>query len=292
MHKHEHKNDNIKVALFLNVGFTILEIIGGLYTNSLTILADALHDLGDSVALFTAFISEKASHKQADTKRTFGYRRLSLLSALFSAVVLCVGSIFVLTKAIPRLLNPEQVNTEGMFILALIGIAFNGFAAFRLKKGEGMNEKVLTWHLLEDVLGWVVVLFGSVVIHFFDIPILDPLMTIGFSIYILWGVSKNLKEISNIFLQGVPVHIDIDHIKQGLLNLEGVKGVHDIHVWSLEGETDVFSGHVVVERKLLSESAATKAMIKKELELHHIEHATIELESEEECEGDNCEIGH
>lgn len=290
MHEHDHHTNNIKLALALNIGFTIIEIIGGLYTNSLTILADAIHDLGDTIALFTAWISEKASHKQADPKRTFGYRRVSLFSAFFSAIILITGSLFILTQALPRLFNPEPVHTQGMFILASIGILFNGLAALRLKRGHGMNEKVLSWHLLEDVFGWIIVLIGSVLIHFTDSPVIDPLMTIGFTAFILWGVVKSLTEIANIFLQGVPSHISLDHINQGLSKLDGIVGVHDMHVWSLEGETDVLTAHFVVSPELLKNPAHTKAVIRAELDQHHIEHSTIELESDEECRGDNCHL--
>lgn len=285
---HDHREENIKVAVFLNVLFTIIEIAGGLWTNSLTIISDALHDFGDSVSLIVSLIAEKAARKKPDERKTFGYQRLSLLAALFNALVLTGGSLFILSKAIPRLINPEHVNSSGMIALSIIGIAFNGIAVFRLKKGRSMNERVLTWHLLEDVLGWAVILIGSVVIKTTDSHMLDPIMTIGYTAFILWGVTRNLKETVNIFLQGVPAHINVNAIKKDLLSINGVTAIHDIHVWSLEGETDIFTGHVVVNDRLLKNLDPARKIIKKTLNKHHIKHSTIELESERFCSGIEC----
>jgi len=291
MSKQNSRQKNIKVAVLLNVSFTIIEVIGGLWTNSLTILSDALHDFGDSVTLISSFFLEKKAQKEPDARRTFGYQRLSLLSALFAAIILTAGSLFILSRAIPRLMSPEHVNAGGMIVLAIIGIVINGAGAFRLKRGQSMNEKVLTWHLLEDVLGWTVVLIGSIIIRFWDSHIIDPLMTIGYTLFILWGVGKNVKETLNIFLEGVPAHINIDHIKEGLTKIDGVLGVHDVHVWSLEGETDIFTGHVVADEKLFTDTDNTRRLIKDELSKHHIEHSTIELETDKFCSGSECDTG-
>lgn len=291
MHDHSHsRGKNIKVAILLNVSFTIIEIIGGILTNSLAILSDALHDFGDSVVLISAWFAEKKAEQGPDAKRTFGYARVSLFSALLSGAVLTAGSIFILFQAIPRLLEPEAVYAPGMIVLAIIGIVFNGIGALRLKRGASMNEKVLTWHLLEDVLGWCAVLVGSILIYLFNIPILDPLMTIGYTLFILWGVTRRMREVSNILLQGVPLHINIDAMKKDLLAIPGVQQVHDIHVWSLEGATDVFSGHIVVDEERLADRAITKSCVNDVLKKHHIEHSTIELEDSSECSGNDCGV--
>ncbi len=291
MHQHNHNNreKNIKTAVFLNVFFTIIEIVGGLWTNSLAILSDALHDFGDSIALIVSLVAEKKAKKPADTKRTYGYQRLSLFSAIFAGVVLLAGSLFILSEAIPRLLNPEHTNAPGMIGLAILGIVINGLGVWRLKRGQSQNEKVLSWHLLEDVLGWVVILIGGIIILFWDNHIIDPIMTVGFTAFVLWGVARNIKGTFNIFMQGVPEHIDIEALKHSLQKIKGVMGIHDIHVWSLEGETDIFTGHVVVEKQVLENPDNTKKKIKQELANHHIEHSTIELESEEFCSGIECE---
>jgi cobalt-zinc-cadmium efflux system protein len=293
MHEHQtHRHDkarNITWAIVLNLGFTLVEIIGGLLTNSLTILSDALHDFGDSLVLILAWVAEKKAQTKPDQKRTFGYKRLTLGAALITSIVLVSGSLFILSQAIPRLFNPQPVNAEGMVALAIIGIIFNGLGFLKLKSGQSLNQKALTWHLLEDVLGWIVVLVGSVIMYFWQNPIIDPLMTIGYTLFILWGVSKNLKENINILLQGVPSHIDLNHIQEGLLKLVEVTSVHDMHVWSLDGETDIFTGHIVVQDKALKDMEVTKQRIKTELANHHIEHSTLELESESSCAGGACE---
>ncbi|MDP1812810.1 MAG: cation diffusion facilitator family transporter [Leadbetterella sp.] len=289
-HPHTHnRTKNIKVALFLNIAFTIIELIGGILTNSLAILSDALHDLGDSVVLGTSWFLEKKSNAPKDSKRTFGYARLSLFSALVSALVLVGGSLYILSQVIPRLINPEHVNAQGMIALAVVGIVFNGIGFFRLKKGASMNEKVISWHLLDDVLGWTVILIGSIIILFWDNHIIDPLMTIGFTVFTLWGVSKNIKETFNIFLQGVPAHINQEEMKKSLLTIEEVFDIHDVHIWSLEGETDIFTAHVVVSDEALNEPDELRKKIKYELKKYHIEHSTLEFESKIFCSGVECE---
>jgi cobalt-zinc-cadmium efflux system protein len=290
MHSHNHsKSENISWAIVLNITFTIIEIVGGLFTNSLTILSNALHDFGDSLVLILAFIAEKKSEQEPDQKRTFGYKRLSLAAAMFTSIVLVSGTLFILTQAIPRLLHPEPVNSQAMIFLGIIGVIFNSFGFIKLKSGQSMNERALTLHLLEDVLGWVAVLLGSLLMYFWKNPIIDPFMTIGFTLFILWGVGRNLKESLNILMQGVPSHIDLNHIKQGMLGIENVVSVHDLHVWSLDGEHDVFTGHVVVKDQALSKSEKIKKLLKEELEKHHIEHSTVELESESSCSGIDCD---
>ncbi len=288
LHNHNNREQNIKTAIFLNVTFTIIEIIGGLWINSLAILSDALHDFGDSVALITAYVAEKKARRPADLKRTYGYQRLSLFSALFAGIVLVAGSLFILSVAIPRLLNPEHTNAPGMIGLAVVGIVVNGLGMWKLKQGQSQNEKVLSWHLLEDVLGWTVILIGGIIIYFWDNHIIDPIMTIGFTIFVLWGVARNLKGTFNIFMQGVPDYIAVNKVKQSLLEIKGIKRIHDIHIWSLDGEINIFSGHIVVGEDILQNPDNMKKKIKHVLTKHHLAHSTIELESENFCSGIEC----
>jgi len=198
MHQHDHSHhkdesaSRIAMAFFLNVGFTIIEFIGGWLTNSTAIMADAVHDLGDSLSIGSAWFLNRLGRKSADTEFTYGYRRLSLFGALINGLVLIAGSLWVLGEAIPRLANPVMPVTEGMLALAILGVTVNGIAAYRLSKGNTLNEKVLNWHLLEDVLGWVAVLIISIVLQFADWPILDPLLSVGFTLFILFNVCRNL----------------------------------------------------------------------------------------------------
>jgi len=284
------REKRVGFVAFLNIAFTILEIIGGIWTNSLAIISDALHDFGDSVALLISWLFEREAKRSPDTSRTFGYQRLSLFSAFFSAAILIGGSIVIVLETIPRLFNPELVNATGMVGFSIIGITLNGAGFFLLKRGESLNEKVLSWHLLEDVLGWIGILVGGLVIYFWKIYIIDPLITIGLTVFILYNVTRNLREAFNILLQGVPNHINLEAVKKDVRSIKGVLGMHDIHIWSLEGETDVLTAHIVLDNKTLRENAdETKDLIKETLLNHHIEHSTIELESKYHCTGMVCE---
>jgi cobalt-zinc-cadmium efflux system protein len=286
------RETRILLSVLLNISFAILEVIGGFWTNSLAILSDALHDFGDSVALLTSLILERKAKKDPDNLRTFGYQRLSLFSALFSGIVLVGGSLGIIAQVIPRLFNPEVVNTSGMVGIAISGIIFNGLGFVFLKKGESLNEKVLSWHLMEDVLGWMLVLIGAGIIRFWDIYLIDPAMTLGLTVFILYNVITNLREVFNILLEGVPQHISIEGVKGELSSIKGVLGVHDIHIWSLEGETDLLTGHIVVDDRLLKTPDQTRRTIKDVLTKHHIEHSTIELETIDYCSGIECEAWH
>lgn len=284
---HHHETGNIKIAFFLNLAFTIIEIIGGFWTNSMAILSDALHDLGDSLSLGVSWYLQNYSKKGPDYKFSFGYSRFSLLGALINSIVLLGGSVLILSRAIPRIFNPEPVNAKGMIAFAVLGIFINGAAVLRLRKGKSLNEKVVTWHLLEDVLGWVVVLIGSIILNFKDLPIIDPLLSIGITIYILYNVVKNLKKVMNVFLQGVPEDISIEEIEKLVEEKTEALSVHHTHIWTIEGERNMLSTHVKIPDSYNSQDIINlKKNIRKLLKEKNIEHVTIEMEYEtEECEG-------
>lgn len=285
-HHHHHHADSstgkIKVAFFLNFAFTIIEIIGGLMTNSMAILSDALHDLGDSLSLGLAWFLQKFSNKEQSESFSFGYRRFSLLAALINSVVLIVGSVFILTEAIPRLLNPVQPNTTGMLILSILGILVNGAAVFRLRGGDSMNQKVMTWHLLEDVLGWVAVLIVSLVMMFADLPFLDPLASIGITLFILYNVVANFIQTMKLFLEAVPDGVQLDEIITKMNQIDDVKSTHHTHLWSMDGEHHAFSTHVVVGAEATKEKVCeVKEQIKDIIDSIHLDHVTIEVEYED-----------
>ncbi len=287
LHNHKHSTgQNLKVVFLLNLGFTILEIIGGLYVNSVAIISDAIHDLGDSLSLGTAWYLEKKSKDKANKHFTFGYSRLSLLGALINSIVLILGSLYVINEAIDRILKPEHSDAAGMMIFAIIGIVINGFAAWKIAGGKTLNEKVITWHLLEDVLGWVAVFIVGAILNFKDILYLDPLLSILITTYILWGVFKRLKETLIIFLQGTPLDINLDEIKKELLNIKNIQSLHHTHVWSLEGEHHVFTTHLKLNNIYhLNQIVEIKKEVKKKLKSYPFKHYTIEIEiNNETCE--------
>ncbi len=282
---HQHDSNNLKLAFILNFCFTIFEIIGGIYTNSISIISDAVHDLGDSLSLGLAWYLDEKSKKEVDAKYSFGYKRLSLVGALINSVVLIIGSGFVLVEAFNRIINPEPSDADGMIVFALIGVAVNGYAAWKVQSGKTMNEKVISWHLMEDVLGWVAVLIVAIILKFKHIAYLDPLLSICITLYILWGVSSRLKEIMHFFLQGVPSSIDIRQIEQEITSLIGVESTHHTHVWSLDGEHHVFTTHVKLkEIKDIDELVSIKNQVYKLIEKHDFYHHTIQIElSKENC---------
>lgn len=282
-HHHHDTTGNIKVAFFLNFFFTIIELIGGILTNSIAIISDALHDLGDSLSLGLAWFLQKFSNKDMSHDFSFGYKRFSLLGALINSVVLIVGSVFILTEAIPRLWNPETPNTLGMMGLAVLGIIVNGAAVLRLRGGDSMNQKVMSWHMLEDVLSWVAVFFVGLAMTFFDMPILDPLASIGITLFILYNVVINLVKTMKLFLEAVPESVDIGEIISNIEKLSGVQSTHHTHLWSLDGEHHAFSTHAVVPADATKEEVCEiKESIKSIVDSIHLDHLTIEIEYEDE----------
>lgn len=285
-HHHHHENrsgKNLKLAFFLNLGFTILEIIGGFYVNSVAILSDAVHDLGDSLSLGTSWYLDKKSQQKADNQYSFGYRRFSLLGALINSLVLLGGSIYVIYEAVGRLIEPEHSDAQGMILFAIIGVAVNGFAAWKMSGGKSLNEKVISWHLIEDVLGWVAVLIVAIVLTFKDIHYLDPALSLLITLYILWNVFKRLKETLFIFLQGVPKDLNLKKIKEEILEVSNVASLHHVHIWSLEGESHVFTAHVKLKYiQEFSQLLQAKQQIKNILEHYAFDHFTVETELDSE----------
>ena len=279
MHHSHESSSSLVIAFILNLSFTILEIVGGILTNSIAILSDAVHDLGDTATIGFSWLMERYSKKKANQQLTFGYRRFSLVGAITSSFVLLIGSIFILVHAIPRLLNPEEVHPEGMLGMAILGIFVNGIAVFRLRKGQKINERVIFLHLLEDVLGWSAVLVISVVLIFYDMPILDPLLSIIITIFIVSKIIPNIKNILKIFLQYSPDDMDIQAIKEIIMKNEIVENVHDIHLWSLDGHFTVFSCHVSCKENItLVEIEQERKQLKRALNELGIEHITMEFE--------------
>lgn len=284
---HNHNNQgNIRAAFLLNLSFTIFEIIGGFWTNSMAILSDALHDLGDSLSLGISWSLERYSKKGPDKRFSYGYARFSLLGALINSLILISGSAIVLVRAIPRILNPQSINSSGMLIFAIIGIIVNGVAALKLRKGTSFNEKVVSWHLIEDILGWLAILIASIILMFVNIPVIDPILSVLITAYILYNVIITLKQILNILLQGVPKNLPIDEIEKQIVEKTNALSVHHTHIWSLEGEKNLLSTHIVVEDNIKRDDIIKlKQEIRKLMNKKGIQHVTVEVEFNSE----NCD---
>lgn len=292
-HQHNHTPDpqkNIAVAFALNASFTIIEIIGGILTNSVAILSDAVHDLGDTFSLGLAWYTERIARRKPDSRYTYGYKRFPVLAALVNAVFLLGASIFVLSRAIPLILNPEPVHAEGMIWLAILGIIFNGAAVLKLNKGDSINQKVVRLHLLEDTLGWAAVLIGAVVIRFTGLLWLDPLMGVMIALFIIYNALKNLREALRIFLQASPADSDIPGLEEKLTRIPGISGIHDIRTWTIDGNTHVYTLHVVAERGIPAEGYPDlKKKVRETLNASGFEFVTVEIDRfDEHCGLNDC----
>lgn len=277
---------NILVAFILNLSFSIFEFLGGLVTNSVAILSDSIHDLGDALSIGISYALERKSKKKADNKYTYGYVRYSVLGGVITTTILLVGSILVIIGAAHRLFHPVEVNYRGMIMFAVAGVVLNFIAAYVTKEGDSINQKSVNLHMLEDVLGWLVVLVGAIIMNFTDITILDPLMSIGVAVFILIHALENLKQILDLFLEKTPKDVDIDALKKHLLNIDGVEDIHHIHVWSMDGYHNYATMHLVSKAKEIRE---IKQKVRKELEEFNICHAILETE-DEACDDKECHV--
>ncbi len=275
---------NILFAFILNLAFSIFEFFGGIFTNSVAILSDSIHDMGDALSIGISFFLEKKSKKKPDNNYTYGYVRYSVLGGLITNVILLVGSLLVIYNAVLRIIEPAEVNYKGMIIFAIIGVVMNFIAAYLTREGNSINQKSVNLHMLEDVLGWVVVLIGAIVMNFTDIKILDPLMSIGVALFILINTLKGLKQILDLFLEKTPQDINIVDLKEHLQKIDGVNDIHHIHVWSIDGYNNYATMHIVTKS---SDISKIKKEIRKELEEHGICHAILETE-DEACDDVDC----
>ena len=277
---------NILIAFLLNLLFSIFEFFGGLFTNSVAILSDSIHDLGDAISIGISYFMERKSMKHADNKYTYGYVRYSVLGGVITTTILLVGSILVIISAIKRLITPVEVNYSGMIIFAIVGVILNFIAAYVTKDGDSINQKSVNLHMVEDVLGWAVVLIGAIVMHFTNIIILDSVMSICVALFILFNSLNNLKKVLDLFLEKTPNDIDIEKLKIHLLEIKGVEDIHHIHIWSIDGYNNYATMHIVSKSKNIAD---VKKKIREELEEHNICHAILETE-EEGCNDKECTI--
>ena len=230
-----------------------------------------------------SWLLSRLSGRKADGVFTYGYHRFSLLGALINGVVLIAGSLWILSEAVPRLADPTMPHAVGMFWLAILGVVVNGYAAYKLSHGKTLNERVLNWHLLEDVLGWVAVLIVAIVLLFVDWPIIDPLLSIAFTLFILINVVRNIVTTVSLLMQATPDKALHDQVVSEMLSMEPVSGVHHLHLWSLDGEHHVLTAHLELSRSVdAREYLELKTEVEKRLSEHDFVHTTIEFEFPEE----------
>lgn len=285
-HHHSHK-DGLTLAFWLNLIFSIIELVGGILINSTAIIADAFHDFTDAIAIGLAVLMEKLSNKKRTAKFSYGFKRFSLLSALCMSLFLLIGAVFMSISAYKSFINPEPINSSGMLWLAILGITINGFAFFKIKKslehshshGHSHSSKAVMLHLLEDALGWVAVLVGAVIIYFTNWYWIDSILTWGIALFIAYNATHNLISTMKVLLQAVPENINIEELSNELKQIDGVENIHDLHIWSLDGQYNVGSLHAVVNITDQNQADAISTAIYQLMNKHHIQHPTIQIES-------------
>ncbi len=279
-HIHLHSDvagKNILSAFFINLTFTVISIIGGWLTNSMAIISDSIHDLGCTVSIALAWVFERVAGHEPTARFTFGYRRFALLGAFVNAFILLGGSAVVLYESIGRLMHPEEVDAEGMLWFALLAILFKGLAVWRTWRGASVNLRMVSLHLLGDCLGWVAVLLGSVVMLFVEIPLLDPILSVCISLYILYNVVHNLIVAFRIVLEGVPAGVDYEALKAEVTVLTDIAEVQELRVWSLDNEHHAAEVHLTTSLARLDEVEALKKSLRALLERHGVTMSTIEV---------------
>ena len=301
-HQHSGTKNGLTLAFWLNLIFAVIEVVGGIFTNSTAIIADAFHDFIDAVAIGIAVLFEKISGKKRSSSYSYGYKRFSLLSALGLSLFLLIGAIFMIKSGIKSFIEPKEVNSVGMLWLAVLGVSINGFAFLRIKNGNGghhhhhahgrshnYNSKAIMLHLLEDVLGWVAVLIGAVVIYFTGWNWIDGLLTLTIAAFISYNATKNLIGTLKIMLQAVPEHVNMEILTKELNNIEGVVDIHDFHIWSLDGSYNVASLHAVLDSADNTSKNKVYTNILELLNKYNIQHPTVQIETNiKHCKFVNC----
>ncbi len=278
---------NISIAFLLNLSFSIFEFIGGILTGSVAIISDAVHDIGDAASIGLSYFLERKSKMQPDEIYTYGYTRYSVMGSIITTLILLFGSCVVIYNAVCRMIEPTEINYNGMIVFAIVGVIVNFLAAFFTREGNSLNQKAVNLHMLEDVLGWAVVLVGAVIMRFTDFALIDSIMSIGVAVFIFINAVKNLKEAVDLFLEKTPSGIYVKEIREHIMALEGVIDVHHIHIWSMDGKNNYATMHIVTN----TDRSQIKKTIREELTEHGIRHATLELENEkEDCHEKCCRV--
>ena len=275
----------ILLAFLLNLGFSVFEFVGGLLTGSVAIVSDALHDLGDAAGIGVSLLLERKSKRPPDEVYTYGYARYSAFGSMFNMVLLLLGSVAVIWNALHRLLNPTSIHYDGMIVFAVVGLAVNLAAAIITHGGSSLNQKAVSLHMLEDVLGWAVVLIGAIVMRFTDLWILDPIMSIAVAVFIGINAVRTLWEVLPLFLEKAPKGMTVGKVKAALGEIPEIRDVHNVHLWTLDGYNSYATLHIVTD----GDTHHVKEEARHALAHLGIRHVTLELEVPgEECHGEYC----
>lgn len=278
----ENTGKNLLFSALLNLVVTVAEVLGGLFSNSLALLSDALHNLGDTSAIFIAFLANLISKKEGTSKKTFGFKRIEILAALFNAIVLVVIIIYLFIEAWHRLRNPMPIKGLVMLIVAVVGLLANLFSVLLLKKHakQSINIRAAYLHLIGDTISSFVVIITAILIYFFNIFWIDPLVTFLLGIYLLWETYRILKVALDILMQATPPGLDLNVVKESLETIPAIDNIHHVHAWNLSDQDIHFECHVDLKSDIrISETEIIRDAINKMLkEKFRITHVTIQYE--------------
>ena len=266
------------IAFFLNLSYAIVEFIAGGVFGSSAVLADSVHDLGDAVAIGVSAVLETISNREEDSRYTLGYKRFSLLGALITAVILMTGSVFVILENLTKLFHPQPVNDEGILWLGIIAVTINVLASLVVRKGKTKSESILSLHFLEDTLGWVAVILMAIILRFTDWYILDPLLSLAISFFILSKAIPRFWSTLKIFLDAVPEGVDIEQVTSDLEQLEYVASVNQLNLWTMDGLEKNAIVHVCLEH--VKHMEVCKESIRNLLKERGFQNVTIEVDED------------
>jgi cobalt-zinc-cadmium efflux system protein len=276
-HHHKKAGENLAFVFFMNLAFNIIVIVGGLATNSMAILADCIHDMADTISIAIAWILEHVSQRDSNDNYSYGYQRFSILGAVITSVFVIIMAFVILSEAIPRLFAPEGVDAGGMLLIAIVGIIFKSLSVYRLHGGETFNEKAILFHQLGDVFEWVAILVLSAVLIFWKgAPYLDPFVSIGIALWLIFNLGRNLYKAIEVLLQKTPDYFDVEEFKGKILSIDGVNAIDDFHIWSLDGIDSVMTLKVNVD--FGKDVGEIKREIYEISNQYHVVDTTIELD--------------
>ena len=267
------------IAFFLNLSYAIVEFIAGGIFGSSAVLADSVHDLGDAIAIGISAFLESISNREEDSHYTLGYKRFSLLGAMVTAVILMTGSVLVILENITKIFHPQPVNDEGILWLGIIAVSINVLASLVIRKGQTKNESILSLHFLEDTLGWVAVILMAIILRFTDWYILDPLLSLAISFFILSKAIPRFWSTLKIFLDAVPEGVDIKQVKNDLEQLDNVASVNQLNLWTMDGLEKNAIVHVCLEH--VKHMEVCKESIRDLLKERGFQNVTIEVDSDQ-----------
>ena len=267
---------SIWLAFFLNLSYAIVEFIAGGIFGSSAVLADSVHDLGDAIAIGISALLETISNREEDRQYTLGYKRFSLLGAMLTAVILMIGSVLVILENVTKIVHPQPVNENGILWLGIIAVAINVLASLVVRKGKTKNESILSLHFLEDTLGWLAVILMAIILRFTDWYILDPLLSLVISIFILSKAIPRFWSALKIFLDAVPEGVETAEIEKELAALANVKSINQLNLWTMDGLEKNAIVHVCLEE--IEHIEYCKESIRNLLKDYGFQNVTIEVD--------------